>query len=324
MHRTLIIGMAYRGTMLAKEFKAHEQFEFRGIADIRPEILAKCGDEFQILPERRYLDYKKALDSGDYDLAVVVIPNHLHYPVATDVLNAGLHCLLEKPFTDNMTHAIELVCLADQRRLVLQIVQNYRFSPLYRFVAKAIRDRRLGRLAGVECSFRRFRPPRSQHERDMAYPMLFLQGTHYLDWLLDILPAPILRIFSCHQHVPWSQWKNPSICHFILQCADGVMVSYRGSYESKGDISSYDGLWRFEFERGDLVIDNDQVIWQVTHEGKNRQPVFRPEPGQKSGDAYLLDTLHEAIANGIEPPTSAKKNLKTLKLLFDVMKAGPG
>lgn len=59
-------------------------------------------------------------------------------------------------------------------------------------------------------------------------------------------------------------------------------------------------------------------MWRITDEGKNREVVFQPDPDEKTGDERLLDTLHTAIADGTEPPTSGKNNLETLKLLLTI------
>jgi len=323
MHRTLIIGIGGRGASWANQVKRHEQFTLTGIADVEPKMLAKWGEEFQIPPEHRHEDYNEALVAGGWDVAIIAVPHHLHYPITKDVLNASLHCLVEKPFTLELAEAKELVQLADERELILEVVQNYRFKPLCKFIENAIAEQRLGRLASVEGTFHRRRPPRSDQEANMPYPMLFIQGIHHLDWLATILPSPIVGVVSRHLRPKWSQWQNPSICHLILQCEDGVLISYRGSYESQGEISTYDGFWRFEFEQGDLIIDQNRAVWQIMEAGDKREEIFRPTGEKKSGDECLLDTLHEAINTGTEPPTSARNNLKTLKLLFEVMETQP-
>ncbi len=320
-HRTLVIGLAGRGNTWAQSVAAHAEFELTGIADIKDEVLAERGAALGLPPERRHADYQEALAGGNYEVAVVVLPNHLHHPATRDILEAGKHCLLEKPFTLELAHAEELVELAARKERVLVIGQNYRFEGFCRFVADFVREESLGKLAGVEGSFHMHRPPRFEHERKMPYPVLFIQGVHHLDWLLSFLPAPVTQVISRHRRVPWSEWDNPSACHLILECEDGVLVSYRASYESQGRFSGYCGLWRLEFEKGDLLVESDRSVWQVTERGQRRERLFAMSPGEKPGNAWLLDSLHAGITTGAEPPTSGRNNLQTLKLLFEVMGA---
>jgi len=320
MHRTLVIGVAGRGVHWTKTIESHPKFQLAGIADLDPQRLAQCGEARKIPPERRCTDYREALKSGNYDAAMVAAATVAHYAITKDVLQAGLHCLVEKPFTLNMAEAVELVELAEKRKLVLEVVQNYRFNGNCRFVEQAVREQRLGRLSCVDGRFHRWRPPRA-HETGLPYPLLFVQSVHHLDWLTAILPAPIEKVHVFHRRPPWSAWASPSLCHISIKCADGVLVCYQGSYNTRGDISSYGGRWRFECERGDLVWDEKDAIWEVTDEGKRREKVYEPQPGEKSGDAWLLDTWDQGITQGLEPPTSGRNNLKTLKLLFDIMAA---
>jgi hypothetical protein len=66
----------------------------------------------------------------------------------------------------------------------------------------------------------------------MKHPLLFLQGIHHLDWLLGCLPAPIDDLDCRFGRPASSPWQSPSLYHLILRCRDGVLVSYRGSYEA--------------------------------------------------------------------------------------------
>lgn len=324
MHRTLLIGVAGRGAVWARMLQSHPHFELAGLTDINIEALRQAGEQFAVPESRRHPDYREALRGGAYDVAVIAVPHRFHYGLTKDALLAGLHCLTEKPFVLAMPEAEELVALAAERHRVLEVVQNYRFTLNGRCIETALREQRLGRLSNVTGAFHRYRPPRSPGEADMPWPLLYTQGIHHLDWLLQLLPAAVVDIQAVHHRPAWSLWKHPSVCHLMLRCADGVLVSYQASYEAQGEISSYGGTWRFECERGDLLMDNERRVWEVRETEKKRQALFVPNEADIPGDRCLLDTLHTAIVEGIEPPTSGRNNLRTLDLLFRVLGNGAG
>ena len=56
---------------------------------------------------------------GKVDAAVVAVPTGLHFPIAKDLLNAGIHVLLEKPCANNLDHARELFQIAEDNTLTL-------------------------------------------------------------------------------------------------------------------------------------------------------------------------------------------------------------
>lgn len=52
-----------------------------------------------------------------------------HYKPAMECLNAGLHVLCEKPISNNIEHAREMVATAKQKGLYLGVNLNHRFTP---------------------------------------------------------------------------------------------------------------------------------------------------------------------------------------------------
>lgn len=322
MYRTLLIGVAGRGAGWARMLQSHPQFELAGLTDINAEALRQAGERFAVPESRQHLDYREALRGDAYDVAVISVPHRFHYGLTKDALLAGLHCLTEKPFVLTMPEAEELVALAAERRLVLEVAQNYRFTSSSRFLETALREQCVGRLSNVTGAFHRCRPPRRPDEAEMPWPLLYTQGIHHLDWLLQILPAAVVDVQAAHHRPAWSLWKHPAVCHLMLRCADGVLVSYQASYEAQGDISSYGGNWRFECERGDLLMDKEGRVWEVREAEKKRQAIFVPNEADVPGEHCLLDALHVAIAGGGEPPTSGRNNLRTLDLLFRVLGSG--
>ena len=52
------------------------------------------------------------LEREELDVVDIVLPSHLHYEVATAVLNSGRHLLLEKPMAIDLAQCTQLVALA--------------------------------------------------------------------------------------------------------------------------------------------------------------------------------------------------------------------
>ena len=53
-------------------------------------------------------DYRRVLDNKDIDYVLIATPEHWHYQMASDALNAGKHVYVEKPMTQNIAQAIKL------------------------------------------------------------------------------------------------------------------------------------------------------------------------------------------------------------------------
>ncbi len=67
--------------------------------------------------------------AGRVDAAVVATPTRFHCRVATDLLEEGIHLLVEKPLTTTSLEAEQLVDGARRRGLVLQVGHVERFNP---------------------------------------------------------------------------------------------------------------------------------------------------------------------------------------------------
>jgi myo-inositol 2-dehydrogenase/D-chiro-inositol 1-dehydrogenase len=87
---------------------------------------------------RIYPDYRDMLAREELDLCSVVLPSDLHFQVASDVLRAGRHLLLEKPMALTTDHCTQLIELARSRKRVLAIGHELRLSSLWGKVKRII------------------------------------------------------------------------------------------------------------------------------------------------------------------------------------------
>ena len=88
--------------------------------------------------------------AGLVDIATVAVPTERHFEVARDLLEAGVHVLVEKPMTPTLEEAKELFRLARQRAQVLHVGHVERFNGAVQELRKIverpvlIESRRLG------------------------------------------------------------------------------------------------------------------------------------------------------------------------------------
>ena len=95
-----------------------------GVCDASQEQAQKVADE---LGTTAYTDYTKLLDK--VDLISIVVPTQLHYEVAKEFLQKGVHILLEKPITTTVAQADELIEIAKEKNAILQVGHLERFNP---------------------------------------------------------------------------------------------------------------------------------------------------------------------------------------------------
>ena len=122
-----VIGTGWWATQFhLPALAANEHAQVTAVADRDERKLAAAADAFGIA--HRYTDHGELLASGEVDAVLVVVPHAAHYAIARDALAAGVHVMVEKPMTLHAGEAWELVDLARERSLHLQLGYTYQFT----------------------------------------------------------------------------------------------------------------------------------------------------------------------------------------------------
>lgn len=146
-----------------------------------------------------YSQIQQALDTKNFDVAVICTPNAAHTPQAVSCLQAGLHVVVEKPMAITFTDAqlLQQTAVLYQRKLF--VVKQNRFNPPVIAVKTAIQDGVLGSLIGLQVNG--FWNRNSQYYQGSTWRgtkqqdggMLLTQFSHFIDvalWLVgNITPT---------------------------------------------------------------------------------------------------------------------------------------
>ena len=76
------------------------------------------------------------------DAVSVATPTETHHAVARLLLAAGKHVLIEKPISDDLQEAEELVALARRHNCVLQVGHVERFNPVMKYLTSVLTEAR--------------------------------------------------------------------------------------------------------------------------------------------------------------------------------------
>jgi predicted dehydrogenase len=93
-------------------------------------------------------DHRAAI--GRVDAAVVAAPHDFHAPIAIDLLNSGVHVLVEKPMALHARDCDAMIAAATASGRVLAVGLQRRFHDSLRFVKNAVDTGLLGQLTRVE------------------------------------------------------------------------------------------------------------------------------------------------------------------------------
>lgn len=174
-------------------------------------------------------DIESLLNDPQIDMIVICTTHHFHYQYAKMVLEAGKHCLVEKPFMENSQQAKEIFDLANQKGLYCSAYQNRRYDSDFLTVQKVIESGKLGDLLEIEMHFDYFRPeiPENVHEFDPATSYLYGHGCHTLDQVISYFGKPDHIHYDVRQLLGEGRMND----YFDLDLYYGILkISVKSSY----------------------------------------------------------------------------------------------
>ncbi len=122
--RAAVIGVGYLGKFHAQKYANLENVELVGVVDVNRGNADKIAEENGT---KGFTDYKELF--GKIDLASIVVPTQHHFQVSRECLENGINLLLEKPMTTTLEEADELIRLADEKGLYIQVGHLERYNP---------------------------------------------------------------------------------------------------------------------------------------------------------------------------------------------------
>ena len=121
--RTAVIGVGYLGRFHAQKYAALPDAELLAVVDANEENRARVAGETNT---RAVADYRELF--GQVEAVSIATPTPFHHAIAHDCLEHGVHVLVEKPITQTLDEARDLVDTAARNGVVLQVGHLERFN----------------------------------------------------------------------------------------------------------------------------------------------------------------------------------------------------
>jgi predicted dehydrogenase len=136
--RVGVVGLGSFGSHHARHYAALHGARLVAVADADFSRASAAAEKYGAAA---YSDHRGLI--GLVDAASVTVPAAQHHAVARDLIDAGIHVLVEKPLAADRAAAADLVAHAERTGVVLQVGHIERFSPAFRALAERVRAPRL-------------------------------------------------------------------------------------------------------------------------------------------------------------------------------------
>ncbi len=123
-----------------------------------PARAAASAASIHLPPERSYADWRElvraeAARPDGAEVVAIVTPNHLHAPMATAALQAGLHVICDKPLAVSLAEGEELARLARRTGRVFALAHAYAGYPMVRHARHLVASGALGPIRLVQAEY---------------------------------------------------------------------------------------------------------------------------------------------------------------------------
>jgi predicted dehydrogenase len=294
--RAGVVGVGSIGKNHARIYSDLPRVEFSAIFDTNPETAKVISDQYRAKPVSDLAEFAALVD-----VATVATPTPHHYDVGKFLLTKGKHLLIEKPITETPKQAEELVSLAKERALILQVGHVERFNPILSAL-----EPRLTRPRFIEAH--RLSPyPFRSVEIGVVLDLMI----HDLEIILHLVRSPVKSIDAVGVAV---LSKGEDIANARIRFQNGCVANVTASRISPEKMRKI----RVFQEDAYLSLDyqnQSAELYRLVNGAITREPVEvdKEEPLKRE-----LQSFVECARRGLQPVVSGAEAAAALALAIEI------
>jgi len=308
-----VIGTGHLGKLHTKMFKEIGNCTLTGIYDSNIELAKSVSNEFDV-PSFKSLEELL----NEVDAVSVAATTSAHYELAKVCLQKGKDIFIEKPITATIEEAEEIVKLADDKKLKVQVGHIERFNPALVSMEKFIIDPKFiqtDRLA-------QFNP----RGTDVAVVLDLM--IHDIDIILSLVKSKVTNIEASGVAVVSD---NIDIANARIQFENGAVANVTASRISqkkmrKMRIFQVDGYVALDFVTGVSEVYRLLPVEQEVEQGfisfgeigvgdkKKRLIYEQPEHKDINALKYELQLFIDSVLTDERPVVSGDDGLRALRI----------
>ena len=304
-----VIGAGHLGKIHLRLLHQSEKFDLIGFYDENQSVRENITKEYGF---KAFESAAALIDA--VEVVDIVTPTLYHHKLAKQAIEEGKHIFIEKPITQTVAQAEELIALADKNNVLGQVGHVERFNPAFLAVKDYINDSMFietHRLA-------EFNP------RGTDVPVVLDLMIHDIDTVLNVVDSPVKNISASGVSIIS---ETPDIANARIEFENGCVANLTASRISlknmrKARFFQKDAYISIDYfakkvevvkmhDAPEEVGDFDMVLENA--EGKKKRIYFdNPEVPEVNAILMELECFADAIVNGtavIVPLTQGKNAL---------------
>lgn len=178
-------------------------FQASAVCDVDPERVKIATTDFPGI--ETYTDVGTMLKKSDVELLVIILPHNLHAPVAVQCLEAGRHCVVEKPFALTVEECDAMIAAAKKKKLMVSTFHNRHWDSNILTILKHLP--KIGRPFRWESFHGGYAQPKDwwRSDKKISGGVIFDWGAHFCEWMLQVMDYEMQEIGGFQVN---EVWKN--------------------------------------------------------------------------------------------------------------------
>lgn len=225
-----IIGYGYAGRVIhAQLINLVPRLRLYAVASRDERKRASARSEYSVVT---YESYEDLLRDRNVDLVVIATPHDSHSDLAIRAMEAGKHCVVDKPMCITTKEADAMLKVRDKAGVLLSVFHNRRWDCDFLTLRHVIEAGVLGKPFLLESCVVRYGKPGSawRCERKFMGSILHDWGVHLVDQALQLMGRMPSSVSCCTNSLVWKM-SVESYASIQMQF-DGVIYRIEVSYIS--------------------------------------------------------------------------------------------
>ncbi|MER3319048.1 MAG: Gfo/Idh/MocA family oxidoreductase [Allomuricauda sp.] len=313
-----VLGAGHLGKIHLRLLNQSEKYELVGFYD-PDEINAK-----KVAAEFGYSYYENINNLIDaVDVVDIVTPTLSHFDCAKKAIEKGRHIFIEKPITNTLEEAEELLQLSEKYGVKGQVGHVERFNPAF----LAVKDKIENPMFIETHRLAEFNP------RGTDVPVVLDLMIHDIDAILSVVPSEVEKINASGVSVIS---QSPDIANARIQFKNGCVANLTSSRISlknmrKSRFFQRDAYISVDFLEKKVEVvkmkdapenpgDFDMILQNA--EGDKKQIYFEnPEIDVNNAILDELETFADAINNNTTPIVSLEQGTNALRVALQIIES---
>ena len=314
-----VIGYGYWGPNLVRNFTNLENSTVSHVVDESPDRLEKVKKLYPSINATSSLT--EILENPEIDCIIIATPISTHYDIAKKALEHNKHVLVEKPMTNSVKHAKELIELSKKKKKVLMVDHTYLYTGAIQKIKKIIDKNMIGEIQYIDST--RINLGLFQPDVNVLWD-LAAHDISICSYLMNENPISVQAMGKSHTDSDFEDiayltlhFKSNKIIHFNCSWISPVKIRYMliggnkkmiifNDLETTEKVKIYDTKYKTKTNP-----KNDRQILADYRVGD----IFIPKLTTREGLSSMVEDFVSAIIDKTKPISNYDIGLQVVKIL---------